>query len=237
MANQAGLEVQLKVPSLNELRAAFKGLPNRIAAKHLGTALRAAAKPVEQALKKNTPVGPTGNLKRSIATKIKTYTRDGNAVAVVGYTAAGSGKAKSAAGGRVKKGKDRAFHQGFIEFGTKDRKVGKPAAQPYQRLVGKKPFRVNRQGGYIASSYNSLGPFRVASKTGLRVRTMPGYPSAFFFKSGQPITIRGVTPQSPVRMSWMESKAAAQSVLAEALGVQITKALNEVAFLVKKGTG
>jgi hypothetical protein len=35
----------------------------------------------------------------------------------------------------------------------------------------------------------------------------------------------------------MESKAAAQSVLAEALGVQITKALNEVAFLVKKGTG
>lgn len=237
MANQAGLEVQVRVPTLKDLRAAMKGLPTRIAAKHLGTALRKAAKPIEDALKKNTPVGPTGNLKRSITTKIKTYTRDGNAVAVVGYAAAGSGKAKSAAGGRVQKGKDRAFHQGLIEFGTKDRKINKPASQPYSRSSGKKEFRVKRQGGYIASSFNSLGPFRLATKTGLRVRTMPGYPRAFFFKSGQPITIRGVTAQHPVRMSWMQSKAASQSALTEALNIQISKALNEVAFLVAKGKG
>jgi HK97 gp10 family phage protein len=237
MANQAGLEVQVRVPSLQDLREALKGLPNRIAAKHLGAALRKSAKYVETALKKNTPVGPTGNLKRSITTKIKTYPRDGNAVAVVGYMAAGSGKSKSAAGGKVKKGKDRAFHQGLIEFGTKDRKVNKPAAQPYQRVVGKKAFRVNRQGGYIASSFNTLGPFRLAKKSGLRVRTMPGYPNAFFFKSNQPITIRGVTPQHPVRTSWMESKSAAQSALKEALNLQISKALGEVAFLVGKGKG
>jgi HK97 gp10 family phage protein len=105
MAKAGGsLELSMEFPELTQLREQFKELPKNIAAKHLGAALRKAMAPGQAALRKNTPKGPTGNLRKSIKTKIKVYAKDGNAVGLVGY-AIGQGSL--------------GYHQGFLEFGTK----------------------------------------------------------------------------------------------------------------------
>jgi hypothetical protein len=220
--------IQVSGPDLFELRQAFKQLPTNIAARVIGAGLRRAAKPGEVALKRITPKGPTGNLFRSIKTIVKKYPRDGAAVAVVGYVKAGTGKSKSAGGGKVKKGPDRAFHQFWIEFGTSDRIVSTPATSSYKRssrsekaklvkALGKKQAKelitkteiIDRQGGYIASSFNKLGPFVLKkSKGGGRVQTSPGYPKAFFKKSATPIHIAGVGSQHPVETAFRMSKNA-----------------------------
>ena len=138
--------MKIEFPGLWELRQEFKKLPKHIAARVIGAGLRRAAKPGEEALRKVTPKGPTKNLYRAIKTIVKKYQKNGAAVAIVGYVKAGTGEASSAGGGRVKKGKDRAFHQFWVEFGTKERRIKKPT-----------------RAGYIASSFNSLGPFSIKS--------------------------------------------------------------------------
>jgi HK97 gp10 family phage protein len=111
MAKKAGaIDVSLEFPELTELREQFKKLPTNIAAKHLGASLRKAMAPGLTALKRNTPKGPTGNLRKSIKLKIKPYPKNGNAVGLVGY--------------EIGKG-SKGYHQGFLEFGTKERRTKK----------------------------------------------------------------------------------------------------------------
>ena len=117
-----GIDVKVEFPELRELQQAFRQFRPGLARKHMGAAIRRSLKPGLTALRGNVTKGPTGNLARAITSKVKTYA-SGNAVGLVGFTAAGSGKAKSAGGGTVKKGKDRAFHAGFVEFGTKERVI------------------------------------------------------------------------------------------------------------------
>lgn len=236
--------IKIEGPDLFEIREAFKKLPRNIAATVIGAGLRRASKPGEDALKKVTPVGPTGNLRRAIKTIVKKYPRDGAAVAVVGYVKAGSGKSKSAQGGRVKKGADRAFHQFWLEFGTNDRMVMNPGDRPYVRSSGTanrklrkalgakqakelkdRNVKVRGQGGFIASSFNRLGPFKFTTpKNGLnkgRMKTSPQYPKAFFIKRNTPIHITGVSRQHPVQTAFNMSKAA----IASNLGVQMKQSL------------
>jgi hypothetical protein len=72
MAKNAGaLELEIKFPELTQLREEFKDLKKNIAAKHMGAALRAAMKPGVAALRKNTPKGPTGNLRKSVKLKVE----------------------------------------------------------------------------------------------------------------------------------------------------------------------
>jgi len=182
--------IKITGPDLFELRRAFKQLPNNIAARVIGAGLRRAAKPGETALKQITPKGPTGNLRRSIKTIVKRYPRDGAAVAVVGYVKAGTGKSKSAGGGKVMKGPDRAFHQFWIEFGTAER---------YSKMK-------SARGGYVASSYKKLGPFVL--KGGEKVKTSPAYPKAFFKKSATPVYLRSTGAQHPVETAFRMSKDA-----------------------------
>ncbi|NBT36344.1 MAG: hypothetical protein EBT03_12565 [Betaproteobacteria bacterium] len=143
----------------------------------------------------------------------------------------GTGKSVSAQGGKVHKGPDRGFHQFFLEFGTKDRVISAPGDKPYKRAVaGQGRLRrrklvkgkltendtgmvdmveVKQQGGYIASSFNSLGPFLLKrSSGGGRVQTVPAYQKAFFRKSSQPLHIRGVHAQKPVHTAFEMSRAA-----------------------------
>lgn len=213
-----GVEVKIEIPQLDELRAAFRSLPKNIAAKHMGAALRKAVQPGFSALKAKSPKGPTGNLKRAVSIKVKKYTRDGSAVALAGYVAAGSGKAKSAGGGKVRAGKDRAFHQGFVEFGTKSRSV-----------------RVGKNGYAIASSYKSLGPFKVrVGKRGKNkgvTTTSPRYPKAFLMagKKGQELVIRPMPAQAPVRKSFEQSLPSMKSTLATSMTVSLNAALKEMA--------
>jgi hypothetical protein len=219
-ASYKAAQIKIEGPDLYEIRQAFKQLPTNIAARVIGAGLKRAASPGEKALKSIVAQmrGPTGNLRRSIKTIVKKYPRDGAAVAVVGFVKAGTGKSKSAQGGKVQKGPDRAFHQFWLEFGTDDRYVGTKVSKRVQKLIGKKATKLlkralyraggSRKGGYIASSFNKLGPFVLKNTGNGRVQTTPRYPKAFFKKSATPILIPGVVAQRPVQRAYEQSKAA-----------------------------
>jgi hypothetical protein len=105
MAGFTGVKVEF--PEMHELQQKLRQFPSNLAAKHLGAALRKASKPGLTALRSEVRAnqkGPTGNLRRAIATKVKTYKKTGNAVALVGFTKAGTGKTAPTAGS-VQKGK------------------------------------------------------------------------------------------------------------------------------------
>jgi hypothetical protein len=217
-----GVFVEPSFPELAQLKAAFRSLPNNLSSKYIGSALRRTLAPAEAKLKAN--VGKlgrvTGNLKRAIATKVKRYPKTGSAVALVGFIAAGSGKSASFGGGSVRTGKDRAFHAGFLEFGTKERVIKTSSL---------------RAGASIASSFKTLGPFKIAKKAKrgkfagvVRVNTTPKYPKAFFKKAprGGVLSLRempigGRKGQPPVKTAYRESLATMRSQLA----VEMTKSL------------
>jgi len=247
--------IKIQGPDLFELREQFKKLPRNIAARVIGAGLKRAAAPGEKALKQITSKGPTGNLRRAIRTLVKRYPRDGAAVALVGFIKAGTGKAKSAGGGSVKKGADRAFHQFWIEFGTKDRVIRTPGDKPYRRkyrieqrldniMVGRRSPKLPRkgtheetvrgQGGYLASSFGRLGPFkfkRGGKVAAGRVQTTPGYPKAFFVKSKEPIHLRAMLPQRPVHTAFTMSRAA----IAGNLEAEMQKALENGLKILEDG--
>lgn len=215
-----GIEMKVEFPELAQIRDAFKDLPKNLARKHMGSALKKTLKPGLAALRGNVSKGPTGNLSRAIASKVKTYA-SGAAVGLVGFVAAGSGKSKSAGGGSVKKGKDRAYHAGFLEFGTKERVIKTSS---------------RRSGSSVASSFRTLGTFKIAKIATrgkfagvVRVNTTPKYPKAFFKKAPRgavlslgEMPIGGKKGQAPVKTAYRESLSQMKSLMA----VEMTKSLN-----------
>jgi hypothetical protein len=207
-------------PEIASLRAELRKFPSNIAAKHLGAALRKASKPGVAALKaevRQNQKGPTGNLLRSVATLVKTYKRDGNAVAVVGFTKASKSASSSAGGGTVRKGKDLAFHAPFLEFGTKQRTTKK---------------------GSIASSYRRLGPFELKppAKRGkfagvVRVNTSPKYPKAFFKRApaGQKVNLGQTLAEEPLRTSFKKATGQIRSALRDGVSTAIENAGKDLA--------
>lgn len=222
-----GIDVKVEFPELRALKNAFKGFRPSLARKHMGAAIKRSLRPGLDALRSNVKRGPTGNLARAIAAKVKTY-RSGNAVGLVGFIAAGSGKSESARGGSVKKGKDRAFHAGFLEFGTKQRRI-------------KTSSRAG--GASIASSFKRLGPFTIkkVAKRGkfagiARVNTSPKYPRAFFKKAprGAVLTlpempIGGSKGQPPVKSAYKRSLPAMRANLAVEMTNALLKAQKDLA--------
>ena len=216
MARFTGVKVEF--PEMHELRQQLRRFPSNIAAKHLGAALRKASKPGLAALRaevRSNQKGPTGNLRRSIATKVKTYKKSGNAVALVGFTKAGTGKT-APTGGSVQKGKDRAFHAGFLEFGTNPRYTKKS----------------------IASSFNRLGPFKIKpiAKRGkfagqARVQTTPKLPKAFFKRApaGQKVYLGRTQPEKPIATSFRKSVGSIRSELKAGMSTAIHKASKDLA--------
>lgn len=202
MAKAAGdIELSLEFPDLTQLREELKAVPKNIAAKHLLAALRIAMKPGLDALKRNTPKGPTGNLRKSIKFKGVKYTKDGNAVGMVGYAWGGGAK---------------GYHQGFLEFGTKERKTK----------------------GRVASSWRN-GPFKISNprrgRNAGKVTTTPKPPKAFFksAKAGQQVQlgkmpIGGRTGQPPAKRSFREARPAMVTLLQMELGKRLEKAMAEV---------
>lgn len=223
-----GIEVNMDFPELTELREQFKALPKNLAAKHLGAALRKAMAPGQAALKRNTPKGATGNLRKSVKTKIKTYNKSGNAVGLVGYEIGGGSK---------------GYHQGFVEFGTKERKTK----------------------GNIASSFKKRGPFKIAAPKKLgkppkdlfsaagnryaaryrsraKVSTNPKYPKAFFKRAAAgeivklgKMPVGGKSGVPPVKTSFNQARPAMVSVLQSELATRLEKALSELEGRVKRG--
>jgi hypothetical protein len=185
----------------------------------MGAAIRRSLQPAIVALRGNVVRGPTGNLKRAISSKVKSY-KSGNAVGLVGFVAAGSGKSKSAAGGSIKAGKDRAFHAGFLEFGTKERFIKNTGSKPYQRSSKLGTIHtVSGQGAAVASSFLRLGEFKLRKPSAkllaagyAPVSTTPKYPRAFFRKAakGQALSlgemsIGGSLGKPPVKSAFQES--------------------------------
>lgn len=209
-----GVDVKVDFPELDNLKRAFNNLRPSLAKKHMGAAIRRTLKPGITALRSTTPKGPTGNLRRAIASKVKTYA-NGGAVGLVGYTAAGSGKTKAAAAGTVRKGKNLGYHMGFLEFGTKDRHTKGPIASSFKRLgpfTLKSNARLAKQGRRLVAqaqrlnlrayrqrfqdeasaaallrkaSFGKLSQAQAKFRQAAQVRTSPAYPKAFFKRAAR----------------------------------------------------
>jgi HK97 gp10 family phage protein len=213
MAKNAGaLEVSLEFPELAQLRDELKNkLKPNLAAKHFGAALRKAMTPGIAALRKNTPKGPTGNLRKSIKLKIKLYKKDGNAVGLVGYEIGGGSK---------------GYHQGFLEFGTKERET--------------------KKGRFASSWKRNGGGFRVVNarrgRNAGKLVTQPKSPKAFFktAKAGERVQlgkmpVGGRTKQPPVKTTFNQTRPQMVSILQSELATRLEKALAEMKGRVARG--
>jgi HK97 gp10 family phage protein len=206
------IELSLEFPELTKLREQFKALPTNIAAKHLGASLRKAMAPGVVSLKRNTPKGPTGNLRKSIKLKIKPYPKNGNAVGLVGYD--------------IGKG-SKGFHQGFLEFGTEERRTKKRFASSWKRSL------LNNTGS--VAGFQILNPKR--GRNAGKLVTNPKPPKAFFksAKAGQQVNlgrmpIGGRTGVAPVKTSFSQARPAMVSILQAELGTRLEKALADAKF-------
>jgi hypothetical protein len=230
-SGDGGLFFSVDFPELEAIKAQFRSLPNKLSAKYIGSALRRTLAPAETRLKSN--VGRlnrvTGNLNRAITTKVKRYPKTGNAVALLGFVAAGSGKSAKFRGGSVRTGKDRAFHAGFLEFGTKQRSVRSSS---------------RRAGASIASSFKSRGAFKIAKVATrgptagfVRVSTTPKYPKAFFKKGRQgEILSTGQTTVGgprlgvpPVKDAYLKALPQMRQLLATEMAKSLQNAISELA--------
>lgn len=237
-SNAGGLFFSVGFPELEAVKSQFRGLPNKLSSKYIGSALRRTLAPAESRLKNNVAKlnRVTGNLKRAIATKVKRYPKTGNAVALVGFVAAGSGKSSQSRGGSVRLGKDRAFHAGFLEFGTRVRVVRSSS---------------RRAGASVASSFKTRGAFKIAKPATrgptagfVRVSTTPKYPKAFFKKAGKgEILTTGQTTIGgqrlgvpPVKDAYTKSLPQMRQLLAVEMAKSLQFAIQELAapFPVRK---
>ena len=216
----------------------FRGLGNSyLEAKYMGAVLRKAMAPGRSALRKTTPKGPSGNLKRAISAKVVKYSKQtyGWAVALVGYRRAGSaiGNVYAFKPGRVQKGKDRAFHQGFLEFGTKRRET---------------------KNGSVASTWNTRGAFLIETKEVRRknkatgkyekhlkkmpysqvgmMYTVPKSPKAFFKKAPnkEPVDLSYMEAQAPVKTAYNRALPTMRSIIADLAPKKLEKAYNELIY-------
>lgn len=253
----AGVRIDLNTEELRGLRQELgRFFPAKQAAQVLTPIIRKAIRPTVQYLRYITPVGPTGNLKRAVTSKVVTYKQDGVAVGIVGFTRAGREAASSAAGGSVRAGRDRAFHQWWIERGTQERKITEPKLRRYARRSPSRPFVRRRNGQwesvigkgvlhlveeqtptYIASSFNKLGPFQIVKQVGRdgRVQTDPPYPRAFFRKSKNPIIIPetpvgGRSGQPPLETAWNQTRGLVADTIQRELALSVEQAWAALRF-------
>ena len=138
MARPVGMTFEF--PDLPGLAEQFRKLPKSLASASIGAGVKRAMKPAQAALKRITPVGPTGNLKRGVTTKAKRYPKSGAAVAIVGYRKAGTSKPPKEGTKRRNKGNDKTYHQFLVEYGSKQRFTKKGANRG--RMPAKAPVKM-----------------------------------------------------------------------------------------------
>lgn len=249
-----GVKIDLNTEELRGFATKLREfLPPQVAAKIIGAAVKKAIVPMRQRLKDITPVGPTGNMKLAVSSKVVEYKQSGVAVGIVGYRRAGNAKSESAAGGEVRIGPDRAFHQWWLENGTKARTITKFSNKRYERRSPTVPFLRRRRAGknknvieeivrgkgvvhsvsgqnaYIASSLVRLGPFKFDRTQRPAVATDPPYPRAFFKKSREPIVIPpmpagGKSGQPPVQTAFNLTQGEIAAILQRELGMSLAEA-------------
>ena len=206
----------------------------------LEAALEKAIWPAYLRLREVTPVGPTGNLKRAAHYKTVKYPKDGAAVGLIGYRQSQKERGTATAGS-VRIGKERGFHQWWLEFGTKDRVVTKLSDKPYQRkshtrrmksgkVATVSAHQVKGQGAVIASSLAARGPFDINADGS------KSQPYAFFMKGkkGQgAIRLPGVRPggvagRPPVQTAFEQTKNQVAEILRRELSISIEAAISKI---------
>lgn len=222
---------QYGLRGLDEITAQLKRLPKEISLKYQTQALRKAAKPGWNALRREvSSLGQvTGNLLASVTQIDKKYTNNKAkipvSVVVVGFRRPTNAKSQKGAtpafqGGTVLKGPNRAYHSHLVEFGTRPRTAGK------SRTVGRKRVilggRINTvsvrlkeaaSGRSVLSSFKSRGPF-----------TGRGLYPIDFVATG---TVKGSPARYPLKRAYESSKAQMQSILDIEMRKALTKALQE----------
>lgn len=215
---------------LDDVVAALKRLPKEISLKYQSQALKKAAKPGQDALRREVAsLGQvTGNLLASVTRIEKKYTNNKAkipvSVVVVGFrrpTNAQSqkGATPAFAGGSVLKGPNRAYHSHLVEYGTRPRTPGKSKTVSKKRVIVGGRIRTasvrlkaeNTRGKL--SSFKTRGPF---SGRGL-------YPVDFIATG----TVAGSPARYPLKKAFESSRGQMQSILDIEMRKALTKALQE----------
>ena len=201
------------VEPLADVVAELKQLPRDISTKYQLRALRKAAKPGQDALRKNVAAlgEVTGNLLASVSKVERKYSNNRAklpvGVVVVGFRRPVNSKSQKGAtpafiGGTVLKGPNRAYHSHLVEYGTAPRTAGKSKRVSRRRVVlgGRiRTLTVRKKeqstGRGILSSFKTRGPF---FKNGVR-----RYP-VDFIATGQ---VRGSPARRPLTRAFQSTQS------------------------------
>jgi len=144
------MQAEFTMQGLDELLRKLQKLDTRTGRKVLRKGTRAASTPMQKAVRNAAPVGPTGNLKKSIERRYKFYRNSTTDVCVVGPRI------------DMKEGKG-GYHGHLVEEGTKERTVkdwmglakrglrAKPIAMPVGKMTPN-PFAKRASDAVIASA-------------------------------------------------------------------------------------
>lgn len=193
----------VEFPEVKQIIALLKDYPVAIRRKYTKTAFNAAAKAALPALRRATPKGPTGNLKRAIVSKAT------SGYGLAGYAASRKGDTKT-----------KGYHQGFLEFGTKERRTKGRFASTF---ASKTPGR----GGKMTIQTTKRGKVKTSS---------PNFPKSFFkaVPIGQRVNLKkmpvgGRTGKPPVRTAFQSARSQITSVLQKQMATVLERANKDMA--------
>lgn len=211
------LDVKFETSDLAELAKQLRdrlgqgGKADNVFTRHMVAAIKASMKPGVQLLKNETPRGPTGNLKRSVAQVAKMYKRDRVWFGAVGYSATGAKSKIAKAGYRT--GSSLGYHQGLVEFGTKPR----------------------RTEGRIASSRGRFTSMTVSNTRSGDIRTTPKPPKGFFksARTGQTVDLGQMRPQKNIPKVYGMADDFMAAALREDMKTRVDKAWKNLDYVTK----
>ena len=222
---------QYGLKALDEITAELKRLPRDISLKYQSKALRKAAKPGQDALRREvSSLGQvTGNLLASVTRVDRKYTNNKAqipvSVVVIGFRRPTNAKSQRGAtpafqGGTVLKGPNRAYHSHLVEFGTRPRTAGKSRTVARKRVIlGGRintvsvRIKENPKARSVLSSFKSRGQF-----------TGRGLYPVDFIATG---TVKGSPARHPLKKAFESSKSQMQSILDVEMRKALTRALKE----------
>jgi hypothetical protein len=224
---------------LKDVTDALLALPKDISLKYQAKALKKAAKPGIEALRRNVAAlgQVTGNLLASVTSVDRKYSnnrlRIPVGVVVVGFRRPTNAKPNKMAtpafaGGTVMRGPNRAYHSHLVEYGTKPRlPIGKTVRRNARRVILGGRIRTianrirqapsNTKG--ILSSFEKRGPF-----------TNRGFYPIDFIATG------GVGP-SPARRPLAKAFESSKSQMQSVLDIEMRKALQKATRDYQKQVG
>jgi len=234
-----GIEITVEFPELAEIRNAFLSLPKNLSAKYMASALGQAVDPGFKLLKTLTPKGPTGNLRRSIRKKTKRYAKTGSGVALAGFTAPPRRKNSDL------KSNEKGQHQGFLEFGTKERKAKGPVASSFKQRGQFTIARPRKLGKPPKNLFGAAGDrYAARYRSRLKVQTNPKYPKAFFKRAADGEVVKlgkmpvgGRTGVPPVKTAFERTRTQISAKLNSEMTKALNNAIKEMASPFRAGRG